>query len=297
MSLLPNFKKFVIQSLRESTEEDDLVSLGLGTNMAQSVYDKVMSHPGVGHTHLEDYLFEPENTNVLRFAMDWLHNLDELEHIGVDGKEHRRRNQGITIEDPFGGEIIIDMDFDNKVFLVSVTIEQNEMRFFAENDYEIQMNDLLSVDDNSTAEDYANELISTFELFDHMEDPFGVWYEIEEAEKEAIEQHKNENAQMDDEDDDDEDDDDDDEDDDVNEKKKLKFHHSDAPDAKGKFKELGVQKLADWLIRTRGGNMQKITGSLNQQINFNKRKNPSYAKKMESTREAVKRKLAKRKNK
>ena len=81
------------------------------------------------------------------------------------------------------------------------------------------------------------------------------------------------------------------------EKKKLKFHHSDAPDANGKFKELGVQKLADWLIRTRGGNMQKITGSLNQQINFNKRKNPSYAKKMESTREAVKRKLAKRKNK
>jgi hypothetical protein len=43
--------------------------------------------------------------------------------------------------------------------------------------------------------------------------------------------------------------------------------------------------------------MQKITGSLNQQINFNKRKNPSYAKKMESTREAVKRKLAKRKDK
>lgn len=83
----------------------------------------------------------------------------------------------------------------------------------------------------------------------------------------------------------------------VFEKKKLKFHHSDAPDAKGKFKELGVQKLADWLIRTRGGSMQKITGSLNQQINFNKRKNPSYAKKMESTREAVKRKLAKRKNK
>lgn len=81
----------------------------------------------------------------------------------------------------------------------------------------------------------------------------------------------------------------------MSEKKKLKWHDSDAPDAKGRFKELGVGKLADWLIRTRGGNMQKITGSLNQQINFNKRKNPSYAKKMESTREAVKRKLAKRK--
>lgn len=76
-------------------------------------------------------------------------------------------------------------------------------------------------------------------------------------------------------------------------KKRLKWHDSDAPDANGKFKKLGVQKLADWLIRTRGGNMQKITGSLNQQIAFNKKKNPAYAKKMESTREAVKRKLKK----
>ena len=72
---------------------------------------------------------------------------------------------------------------------------------------------------------------------------------------------------------------------------------SDAPDAKGKFKELGVNDLADWLIRTRGGNMQKITGSLNQQIVFNRNKNPAYAKKMESVRAAVKRKLAARKEK
>jgi len=70
---------------------------------------------------------------------------------------------------------------------------------------------------------------------------------------------------------------------------------SDAPDANGKFKELGINALADWLIRTRGGNMQKITGSLNQQIVFNRNKNPSYAKKMERVREAVKRKLAARK--
>lgn len=72
------------------------------------------------------------------------------------------------------------------------------------------------------------------------------------------------------------------------------WHDSDAPDANGKFKELGINDLADWLIRTRGGNMQKITGSLNQQIVFNRNKNPSYAKKMESVRAAIKRKLAKR---
>jgi hypothetical protein len=70
---------------------------------------------------------------------------------------------------------------------------------------------------------------------------------------------------------------------------------SNAPDAKGKFKELGIMALAKWLIRTRGGNIQRIVGSLNQQIVFNRGKNPAYAKKMEKTREAVKRILAKRK--
>lgn len=74
-----------------------------------------------------------------------------------------------------------------------------------------------------------------------------------------------------------------------------KWHDSDAPDANGKFKELGVNALADWLIKTRGGDMQKISGSLTQQIVFNRKKNPSYAKKMESVREAVKRKLAAKK--
>lgn len=75
--------------------------------------------------------------------------------------------------------------------------------------------------------------------------------------------------------------------------KKLEWHDSDAPDAKGKFRELGVDALADWLIKTRGGSLQRITGSLNQQIAFNKNKDPAYAKKMESVRAAVKRKLKK----
>lgn len=72
-----------------------------------------------------------------------------------------------------------------------------------------------------------------------------------------------------------------------------KWHDSDAPDANGKFKELGVDDLADWLIKTRGKDMQKINGSLQQQIIFNRKKNPTYAKKMESVRAAVKRKLKK----
>jgi hypothetical protein len=78
---------------------------------------------------------------------------------------------------------------------------------------------------------------------------------------------------------------------------KLKFHHSNAPDAKGKFKELSAEKLANWLIKTRNSNMSKITGSLNQQANFNRKDDPAYARKMDRTREIVKKKLNKNKKK
>ena len=78
---------------------------------------------------------------------------------------------------------------------------------------------------------------------------------------------------------------------------RLKFHHSNAPDAKGKFRKLSAEKLANWLIRTRKGNMSRITGSLNQQANFNRKDDPAYARKMDRTREIVKRKLDKKKKK
>jgi hypothetical protein len=81
----------------------------------------------------------------------------------------------------------------------------------------------------------------------------------------------------------------------VNESKRPKWHDSDAPDANGKFKSLGIKALASWLIRTRGGDMRKITGSLNQQIVFNRNDDPAYAKKMEKVREEVKRQLSKKK--
>ncbi len=81
------------------------------------------------------------------------------------------------------------------------------------------------------------------------------------------------------------------------EKRKTKnspdWHDSDAPDAKGKFRDLGIRDLAAWLIKTRKGDMRKITGSLNQQVVFNRNEDPAYAKKMEKVREEVKRQLKK----
>lgn len=78
--------------------------------------------------------------------------------------------------------------------------------------------------------------------------------------------------------------------------KRIEFKDSDAPDANGKFKELPAEKLANWMIKTRKGDMQKITGSLNQQANFNKKDDPAYARKMDRTREIVKKKLNKKKS-
>ena len=65
------------------------------------------------------------------------------------------------------------------------------------------------------------------------------------------------------------------------------WHDSDAPDAEGRFKDLSAKDLAAWLIKTRKKDLKKITGSLNQQVVFNRNDNPSYAKKMERTRKEV----------
>ena len=71
------------------------------------------------------------------------------------------------------------------------------------------------------------------------------------------------------------------------------FKHSDAPDAKGKFNDLSPSALASWLIKTRKGNLKKIIGSLNQQVVFNRKKRPSYAKKMKTTMNIVRKRLGK----
>ena len=76
-------------------------------------------------------------------------------------------------------------------------------------------------------------------------------------------------------------------------KRMGEFKPSDAPDAKGKFNDLSASALASWLIKTRKGNLKKIIGSLNQQVVFNRKKRPSYAKKMKTTMNIVRKRLGK----
>ena len=65
------------------------------------------------------------------------------------------------------------------------------------------------------------------------------------------------------------------------------WHDSDAPDAEGRFRDLSIKDLAAWLIKTRKGDVRRISGSLTQQIVFNRKEDPKYAEKMEKTRKEV----------
>ncbi len=76
--------------------------------------------------------------------------------------------------------------------------------------------------------------------------------------------------------------------------KKPEWKDSKYADAEGKFKDLNCNDLANWLIRSRNRNKKAIVGSLNQQIVFNRNRNPSYAKKMKCARNDVIRKLDKK---
>jgi hypothetical protein len=268
--MIKTFKQFVIENL----SNDDSAEL---RSMGFSSIDLDQLAKGFGGT-VDD--------NVLKLESSWNMNIEDF---GIDSDLYP------DIERDFWAEITILIDFDNSTIKAQGFISQKELNLWETFDLDdMDWGEFFQNGDPSSmqTDEIAEDIELAMDAITGYEDSVGFFEKAREIVSNAL-------ASKYDRWDDDDDDDDDtvDDDDNVSEKKKLKFHHSDAPDAKGKFKELGVQKLADWLIRTRGGNMQKITGSLNQQINFNKRKNPSYAKKMESTREAVKRKLAKRKDK
>lgn len=65
------------------------------------------------------------------------------------------------------------------------------------------------------------------------------------------------------------------------------FYQSDAPEAEGRFKDLSPKDLAAWLIKTRKKDLKRISGSLTQQVVFNRNEDPKYAEKMERTRKEV----------
>ena len=72
------------------------------------------------------------------------------------------------------------------------------------------------------------------------------------------------------------------------------WHDSDAPDANGRFRDLSPKDLAAWLIKTRKKDLKRISGSLTQQVVFNRNEDPEYAEKMEKTRKEVYKQLGRK---
>lgn len=69
--------------------------------------------------------------------------------------------------------------------------------------------------------------------------------------------------------------------------KKPEWQDADWPDAEGRFRDLSIKDLAAWLIKSRKEDLKAISGSLTQQIVFNRNEDPEYAEKMEKTRQEV----------
>ena len=73
----------------------------------------------------------------------------------------------------------------------------------------------------------------------------------------------------------------------LGEAKRPEWQDSDFPDAEGRFRDLSIKDLAAWLIKTRKKDLKAISGSLTQQVVFNRNEDPEYAEKMEKVRKEV----------
>lgn len=266
--MVSNFKQYIIENLSDD-EKRELRNLGFGGVNINTLISEISNKVDDTIT-----LSEGSHDQELAAATSGSISPDDFGIMHDD------------IDRDFWYELTYIMDFSSGTMTINWEIIQKDMGLYESGSFTNDMSDYFGDYRSYEDEELAEQIADLLNEATSYGDPTGAMDRMQEVAQDKFERAYGE-----------EDEEEEDDDDEMYEKKKLKFHHSDAPDANGKFKELGVQKLADWLIRTRGGNMQKITGSLNQQINFNKRKNPSYAKKMESTREAVKRKLEKRKNK
>ena len=80
----------------------------------------------------------------------------------------------------------------------------------------------------------------------------------------------------------------------LGEAKRPEWQDSDFPDAEGRFSDLSIKDLAAWLIKTRKKDLKAISGSLTQQVVFNRNEDPKYAEKMEKVRKEVYKQLGRK---
>jgi len=173
------------QFITENQDNDDLkqlADLGLYTPPAEIVYKKLVEETG-----LADYM-KLEGNSIL-FSYDWDINAED----SFDFDAHDIRKLGIDRD--FFGLIDIVLDFDKMMITVESDINQKDLNFNDVYSNEGPMSDYLTARNDYSGKDstisvsteeIADELVMMFHIWDHQEDPFGIWGNINEIIEEEI---------------------------------------------------------------------------------------------------------------
>ena len=212
---LPNFKKFLIENLSDE-DAAELGAMGFSNINANEIAELIDIH---------DFRIKAEGSKLLIVGDLSMPEDDFYLLQGIDMSE-------LDLERDFWGEIQITLDFDNSTVTGSGLISQKDMDLWEEFDLDdIDWNDIFQNGDPSSmsSQEIAQEIESFLEVVHGYEDSSGYYDKIRELISDKVEQLTGR------EEDEDEDDNEEDDEDWMAEKKLLKFHDSDAPDANGKF--------------------------------------------------------------
>jgi len=199
------------QFINENQDNDDLKQLGdlgLYTPPAEIVYEILIAETG-----LEEHL-ELEGDSI-RFRYDW--SIDAEGQFSFDKHDIRK----LGIERDFFGMIDIVLDFDKMMITVDSDVNQKDLDFNDDYSNEGPMSDYVTVLDDYygkestgpvSTQEIADDIVMMFHVWDHQEDPFGIWAEINEI----IENEISDRLEKFNEEEDNDEDNDDDEDDDGN---------------------------------------------------------------------------------
>ncbi|CAB4219005.1 hypothetical protein UFOVP1604_88 [uncultured Caudovirales phage] len=202
------------QFITENQDDDDLkqlADLGLYIPPAEIVYQKLVQETG-----LEDFMTLEGDS--IRFRYDW--SIDAEGQFNFDKHDIRR----LGIERDFFGLIDIVLDFDKMMITADSDVNQKDLDFNDSCSEEGPMSDYVTVLDDYygkestgpvSTQELADDIVMMFQVWDHQEDPFGIWASINEIiENEISDRLEKFNEEEDDDDDNDDEDDDDDNDED-----------------------------------------------------------------------------------
>jgi hypothetical protein len=178
---LQRFNQFINEN-DQADKLERLKRLGLVSNTAKDVYEILIAETG-----LEDFMTLEGDS--IRFRYDW--SIDAEGQFNFDKHDIRK----LGIERDFFGLIDIVLDFDKMMITVDSDVNQKDLDFNDGFSNEGPMSDYVTVLDDyygkestgpASTQEIADDLVMMFQVWDHQEDPFGIWAEINEIIEEEI---------------------------------------------------------------------------------------------------------------